>query len=148
MPVKDLYLGLAAELLCSYSIIGDTPMERYDGGMVVDLFSAAMVDGRIIYLSFDVTIPAGECVAVEASMLKDASIDYIGEDKDKDGYDMATTLGSNLNFIQQTAAISRYEQIEIVAQNFGFDLAGGITEVSLDLNQDHYWMEIRKVRNQ
>ena len=146
MPVKDLYLGLAAELLCSYGIIGDTPMERYDVGMVEDLFSAAMVDGRIIYLPFDVTIPAGESVAVEATMVKDASIDYIGEDKGKDGYDMATTLGSNLTFTQQTASISRYDQIEIVAQNFGFDLANGITEVTLDLTQPHYWMEIRKVK--
>ena len=146
MPVKELYLGLAAELLCSYGIIGDTPMERYDVGMVEDLFSAAMVDGRIIYLSFDVSIPAGESVAVEATMVKDASIDYIGDDKGKDGYDMATTLGSNLTFTQQTASISRYDQIEIVAQNFGFDPANGITEVTLDLSQPHYWMEIRKVK--
>lgn len=148
MPLREVYLGLAAELLCSYGIIGDTPMERYDVGMVEDLFSAALIDGRIIYLSFDVTIPAGKSVAVEATMLKDASIDYIGSDKGKDGYDMATKLGSNLTFTEQTASISQYEEIEIVAQNFGFDPAGGITEVTLDLNQDHYWMEIRKVREE
>ena len=55
---------------------------------------------------------------------------------------------SNLTFTEQTASISRYEQIEIVAQNFGFDPAGGITKVTLDLNQDHYWMEIRKVKTE
>ena len=148
MPVKDLYLGLAAELLCSYGIIGDTPMERYDVGMVEDLFSAALVDGRIIYLSFDVTIPAGESVMVEAAMLKDASIDYVGKDKGKDGYDMATKLGSNLTFTAQTASICRYEEIEIVAQNFGFDPENGITSVALDPNQDHYWMQVRKIKTE
>ena len=145
MPVKDLYLGLAAELLYSYGLIGDTPMERYDSGMLEDIFSSVNHNGRIIYLSFDVNIPAGESIIVEATMLKDASIDYIGDDEGKDGYDMATTLGSNLTFTEQTASISGYDEIEIISQNFGFDLPGGITEVVLDPNQAHYWMEIQKV---
>ena len=146
MPVRDLYLGLAAELLCTYGIIGDTPVERYDVGMLEDIFSAAANDSRVIYLSFDVTIPAGESVTVEAAMIKDASIDYIGKDKGKDGYDMATGLGSDLTFTRQTASISNYDEIEIVGQSFGFDLENGITEVTLDLNQDHYWMQVRKVQ--
>lgn len=145
MPVKDLYLGLAAELLYSYGLIGDTPMERYDSGMLEDIFSSVNHNGRIIYLSFNVIIPAGESIMVEATMLKDASIDYIGDDVGKDGYDMATTLGSNLTFTEQTASISGYDEIEIISQNFGFDLPGGITEVVLDPNQAHYWMEIQKV---
>ena len=45
-------------------------------------------------------------------------------------------------------SISRYDQIEIVAQNFGFDPANGITEVTLDLTQPHYWLEIRKLRTE
>ena len=139
---------LAAELLCTYGVIGDNPMERYDVGMLEDIFSAAMTDQRVIYLSFDVTIPAGESVAVEASMVKDASVDFVGKDKDRNGFDMATRLGSNLNFTEQTASISRYEEIEIVAQNFGFDLANDITSVALDLNQEHYWMQVRKVKDE
>ena len=101
-----------------------------------------------MYFSFEVTIPAGESVNVEATMRKDASIDFIGEGKDKDGYDMATQLGSNLMFKSQTASISGFDEIEIVGQNFGFDLSNGITSVILDMNQDHYWMEIRKVRTE
>jgi len=147
MAVKDIYLGLSAELLCSYGILGDTPVERYDLGRLEDIFSAAMNDGRVIYCSFDVTIPAGESVTVEAGMLKDASVDFIGGDKDKDGFDMATKLGSNLAFTEQTASICRYEEIEIVGQNFGFDLENGVTKVTLDLNQDHYWLQVRKIRN-
>ena len=147
MTVKDMYLGLSAELLCSYGILGDTPVERYDLGRLEDIFSAAMNDGRVIYCSFDVTVPAGESVTVEAGMLKDASVDFIGGDKDKDGFDMATKLGSNLAFTEQTASICRYEEIEIVGQNFGFDLENGVTKVTLDLNQDHYWLQVRKIRN-
>ena len=146
VPAYELYLGLAAELLESYGQIGTTPVERYDTGMLEDIFSAVYTNNRVIYLSFEVTIPAGESITVEAVMTKDASIDYIGNDKDKDGYDMATKLGSNLTFTKQTASISQYEEIEIVDQNFGFDIQNGITTVPLDLNQDLYWMQIRKIR--
>ena len=58
---------------------------------------------------------------------------------------MVTTLGSNLRFTQQTACLEDRGQIEIVRQNFGFDLENGVKDVILDLNQAHYWMEIRKL---
>ena len=148
MPLKELYLGLSAELLYTYGMIGETPVERFDAGMLEDIFSGAMSYGRVIYFSFEVTIPAGESITVDATLLKDASIDYVGNDKDKDGFDMATKLGSNLTFTEQTASICRFEEIEIIAQNFGFDLENGITEVTLDLNQDHYWMQVRKIREE
>ena len=148
IPSKELYLGLAAELLESYGQIGTTPVERYDSGMLEDIFSAVYSNGRVIYFSFEVTIPAGESITVVAGQPKDASMDYVGKDKGKDGFDMATRLGSNLTFTEQTASICRYEEIEIIAQNFGFDLENGITEVTLDLSQDHYWMQVRKVQEE
>ena len=146
MTLKEMYLGLSAELLCTYGILGDTPVERYDLGRLEDIFSAAMNDDRVIYCSFDAVIPAGESITVEAGMIKDASVDFIGNDKDKDGFDMATRLGSNLTFTEQTASICRFEEIELVGQNFGFDLENGITKVTLDLNQEHYWLQVRKIR--
>lgn len=142
---KALYCALAAELLETHGILGNEPAQRYDWGMIEELFSAVHTDPRIMYYSFCVTIPAGEHITVEFTMRKDASIDFVGEDKGKDGYDMATRLGSNLTFTQQTASICNFEEIEIVAQNFGFDLTNDITSVTLDLNQDHYWMEVRKL---
>ena len=33
--------------------------------------------------------------------------------------------------------------IEIVRQNFGFDLEKGVTEVTLDLETEHYYLEIQ-----
>ena len=73
-------------------------------------------------------------------------MDYYGDDKNKDGYDMATQLGSNLTFTEQTASICKHEQIEIIDQNFGFDPKNGITTVPLHLNQEHYWIQVRKLR--
>lgn len=143
-PSLDLYCGLAAELLESYGIIGDTPVQRYDSGMLEDIFSAVCIDGRILYFSFDATIPAGGNIIVEATTHKDASMDFIGKDTGKDGYDMATQLGSNIRFTEQNASISGYDAIEIVSQNFGFDLQNRITEVTLDLSEPHYWLEVRK----
>jgi hypothetical protein len=116
--------------------------------MLEDIFSAVYTNGRVIYFSFEVTIPAGESITVVAGQPKDASMDYVGNDKGKDGFDIATRLGSNLTFTEQTASICRFEEIEMIAQNFGFDLENGITEVMLDLNQDHYWMQVRKIRKE
>ena len=57
---------------------------------------------------------------------------------------MVTQLGSVLEFSEQTSSISNTQFIEIVYQNFGFDLDNGIVQVDLDLNEPHYYMEITK----
>lgn len=100
---------------------------------------------RVMYLRFSVTIPAGGSVDVIAQMMKDASIDFVGDKKDRNGYDMVTQLGSDLTFTAQTASVSNTEYIEIIDQNFGFDPANGVTEVELDLSVEHYWLEVRKL---
>lgn len=56
---------------------------------------------------------------------------------------MVTKLGSNLTFTGQTTKPEDRDQIEIVRQNFGFGLANGITEVEPDLNEPHYYLEVR-----
>ena len=99
---------------------------------------------RIMYLSFEVTIPAGDSITIDATMRKEASIDFTGEIKNRNGYDMVTALASPFTFTKQTASISNYDSIEILGQNFGFDLEAGITEVELDMKEEHYWMDIKK----
>ena len=37
------------------------------------------------------------------------------------------------------------ELVEIVRQNFGFDLQNGVTTVELDLNEGHYYLEVRRL---
>ena len=41
------------------------------------------------------------------------------------------------------AALVNTDTIEIVRQNLGFDLENGVTQVSLDLAEPHYYLEIR-----
>jgi len=142
----ELFYGLCAELLTSDGILSpDGGVERYESGRLGDILSAVRTNPRIIYLTFEVTVPAGGSVVVDCSMLRDAHVNYVGDTIDRDGYDMATTLGSTLDFTEQTASVSNTSAIEIVAQNFGFDLDAGITQVVLDIAQPHYWMEVRRL---
>ena len=103
---------------------------------------------RVMYAAFDVTIPAHGSVTVSASMHKEASCDYIGKKKNVDGYDLATQLGSTLALTEQRASVSNTEEIRIVDNNFGFDLDAGITQVTLDPEVEHYWMQVEKIREE
>jgi len=113
-------------------------------GMLEDVFSDVKHIQRIMYLTAEITVPAGESVELSADMTKDASIDFTGAGKDRNGYDMVTRLGSVLDFTRQTASISGTEHIKILNQNFGFDIDNGVTSVELDLSKEHYFMDVMK----
>jgi hypothetical protein len=141
----EMYYGLLKEHLVSYGVLSENGAARYDSGWIEEL-DVVGVD-RVFWLEAEITIPAGESVTVAATFKKEPSFDFHcanTENKGINGYDMVTTLGSNLRFTQQTACLEDRGQIEIVRQNFGFDLENGVKNVILDLNQAHYWMEIRK----
>ena len=142
----EMYYGLLKEQLVAYGVLSENGAARYDSGWIEDL-DVVGVD-RVFWLEAEITIPAGESVTVVATFEKEPSFDFHcanTENKGINGYDMVTTLGSNLRFTQQTACLEDRGQIEIVRQNFGFDLENGVKDVILDLNQAHYWMEIRKL---
>ena len=92
-----------------------------------------------------VTVPAGGSLTLTASLTKAASHDFAGGGGETGlrGYDLVTTLGSNLRFTRQQAVIEDRGLVEIAEQNLGFDLAAGAAEVSLDLTQAHWYLEIR-----
>lgn len=102
----------------------------------------AVVNIRMLYEVFSVTIPAGETVTVEAAFTQEPSTDIGGPRKPREGYDMVTTFGSCLNFTEQTASVTNGDDIEILKQNFGFDLPKRITQVALDLNVERYYLEV------
>ena len=58
---------------------------------------------------------------------------------------LVTEVGSNLNCTGQSATLLDRGLIEIVRQNFGFDLENGITTVALDPAQGHYYLEVRRL---
>ena len=144
----EMLFGSIAELMYDYGILSDNVAERYEWGSLEDMWSETYNMQRVMYVSFEVVAPANGSVRVDASMRKDASFDFVGEGMDRNGYDMVTQLGSVLEFSEQTASVSNTQFIEIVNQNFGFDLENGITQVELDLNEPYYYMEIRKISSE
>lgn len=138
----------AVELLLSYGLLSDDPKERYMLGWLADAFSEAGSHDRVMYLTEEIEIPAGSTAEISAEMTKKGSYDFYcrhKRDRNIEGYELLTKMGSNLNFQEQTASIKDNGLIEIVRQNFGFDLEQGIRSVPLDLSEDHYFLEIRKI---
>ena len=144
----EMFYGLLKEHLLAYGVLSENEVERYASGWIEDL-DVVGVD-RVFWLETEITIPAGESVTVSAKFKKDPSFDYHcanTENKGISGYDMVTALGSNLLFTQQTACLEDRGQIEIVRQNFGFDLENGIKEVKLDLTVPHYYLEVKGINS-
>ena len=56
----------------------------------------------------------------------------------KDGYVVNLGIG-----IPTRCARFFPEGVDIVRQNFGFDLESGVTEVALDPEAEHYYLEVR-----
>ena len=103
--------------------------------------------GGTTILTAPITIPAGGSMAVEASFTKEGSYDYFcahTENQGIYGYDMVSRLGSSLSFTGLSAKLRNTEAIQIVRQNMGFDLEQGITQVTLDPDEEHYYLEIRR----
>ena len=93
-----------------------------------------------------VEIPAGGSVTVSAAYRKEANHNADGQ---RHGYDIATSLGSNLNFQSQRVELVNTELVELAqngeAQNMGFNLKTGILEVELDLTQEWYFVDLERV---
>ena len=145
LPVP-LYQRAVSEALLTSGLLADTPADRYTDGRLDDFLWDVLVQERVLYLAFPVTVPAGGSVTVAASLWKEPSYDYGcsgSENVGLQGYDLVTALGSTLDFTGQTAALVNTDTIEIVRQNLGFDLENGVTEVALDLAEPRCYLEIR-----
>ena len=140
--------GLYHDLLCRQlqeNLFPD-PAVRNDTSSLEDL----NLDGvsRVFYVQSTITLPPGASLTLQAVLPKAASFDYRPRGGETCyGYDLVTRLGSNLSCTQQTATLEARDQIEIVRQNFGFDLQGGITTVRLDPETPHYYLEVRPLGN-
>ena len=141
----ELYYGLLCEYLLDYGALAEDPAERYDNGWLQSV-DFEIVE-RVFYAKTTVTLPANGSVTVTAELTKHASFDYActgSENVGVSGYDAVTTLGSDLTFTAQSARLEDRGLIDIVRENFGFDLETGATEVELDLDREHYYIEVRR----
>ena len=141
-----LYRGAVAELMAQYGALSGAPVDRYADGRLDDILSETMTHDRVLYLSFPVMVPAGGSVQVECGLWKTPSYDFAcagSGNEGLQGYDLMTRLGSSLRFTRQSAALMNTENVEITGQDYGFDLDGGVTAVELDLEREHYFLEMR-----
>lgn len=145
-----LFRRAVNELMVQYGpLAGDGMADRYADGRLDDIISEAMSQQRVLYLAVEVTVPAGESVNITFELWKEPSYDFHcsgSEHVGLQGYDFVTRLGSNLDFTAQTAALVHTDGIEIVRQNFGFDLANSVTEAALDTAEEHYYLEVRTLK--
>ena len=136
------------EQLLAYGVLAPETAERYGTGWLEELDSDVQSIDRVCWLEAELTIPAGGSVTVSAQMNKEESYDFYcahTENQGVSGYDLVTSLGSNLSCTEQTATLEDRGQIEIVRQNFGFDLESGVKTVTLDPNTEHYYLEVKRL---
>lgn len=107
------------------------------------LFYQVIAEVRMMYLVFPVTLEPGQTLTVAASYIQEPSHDNSGPKTKREGYDLATKLGSDLNFTGLAASLSHTEGITLGKQNFGFDLKNGITQVALDPQAERYYLEVK-----
>ena len=142
LPEEEL-TALLGDLLVSNELITLDAQEAVV--LLDDVISSMLYAQRMMYTTCTVQIPAGQSVEVSAQFVKYASF-IGGGDMEHHEYDLMTNLASNLDFTEQTASVVHTEYAEIVDNNFGFDLKQGITEVTLDPNVEHYWMQVQQKR--
>lgn len=142
----ERYLQSTVEQLLAYGVLSPGDTQRYDAWQLEDVFSQARSSYRVCWLETQVTVPAGGSLTVTVSMEKEASYDYSCDRANQGtrGYDLMTTLGSNLVCTEQTATLEDRGQIEILWQNFGFDLDAGIKTVELEAETEHYFLTVRR----
>ena len=144
----ETYCLLAERALEQYGLLSDKPVDRYDSGRLDELMDEVLSVDRVLYLKTEVTVPADGTAEITVRYWKAPSFDFACSGSGRrnlQGYDLMTTLDSTLAFTAQTASLTHTEAIRIAGQNFGFDLENGVTEVTLDLNQPHYYLEIQPV---
>lgn len=144
----DTWYRAFLEHLLAYGVLSPTAMERYGTGWLEELASDVNTIDRVCWLEAEVTVPAGGSVTVSAQMNKEESADFYcahTENQGVSGYDLVTSLGSNLTCTGQTTTLEDRGQIAIVRQNFGFDLENGVKTVALDLSTEHYYLEVKRL---
>ena len=147
----ETYCLLAERALEQYGLLSDKPVDRYDSGRLDELMDEVLSVDRVLYLKTEVTVPTGGTAEVTAQYWKAPSFDFACSGSGRrnlQGYDLMTTLDSTLAFTAQTASVSHAENVQITGQNVGFDPENGVTEVTLDLNQPHYYLEIQPIRKE
>ncbi|MBQ8198984.1 MAG: hypothetical protein IJZ76_06125 [Lachnospiraceae bacterium] len=121
-------------------------MSAYFSNSLSDMAYYAYTGTTLFLVKNEVTIPAGESIRVEYEYLKQGMHELTCPEPnffDCYGYDNAINMGTNMTFTKQVANIAEKGNIEIVDQNYQFDLEAGVKSVELALDAERYYMIVR-----
>ena len=128
--------------ICKYGEYSDSPIERYliFGDMASQIDDAVMCE-RIMYATFDVTVPAGVSVTVNAKHRRYADMNELDEDGHADyGLYMYTTLGSTLDISSQSVDVIGLPDVDITEGNIGTDVKDGKFHTDIDSKEKIYYL--------
>ncbi len=130
---SELLAYATSETLSQYMTPQTEQVRNYSVTVLDELIGDAFGSMRIFYLAFDLELDVGETVSLSAERQTYSSYDFSGvpnEKKGMSGYDIASTLGSTLQFTDAT-----YEMIA----DEGYYIAKSTLEESSDAEQV-YWI--------
>lgn len=142
----ERYYKAICEQTAEHSVLGEHPKERYDDGRLDELVNEVNLLNRVLYLAFDLTVPAGQSVQVEISQNKSAGYYFkngMGDEKNRNIYDFSTVSDGSLLFTKQTAVLKAPATLTITEENFGFDPKSGIYEAELNMDEPHYYLSVK-----
>ncbi len=121
-------------------------MAAYFSNSLSDMAYYAYTGTTLFLVKNEVTIPAGGTINVAYEYKKQGQHDETCPEPDFYdcyGYDNAINMGTNMTFTKQVANIAEQGNIEIIDQNYQFDLAAGVKSVELALDAERYYMVVR-----
>lgn len=137
----DVIYSAILKYMCKYGEYSDKPIERYDWGRMESQISDAVLCERIMYATFDVTIPAGGSVTVNAKHRRYADMNELDEDGHADyGLYMYTTLGSTLDISSQSVDVIGLPDVDITEGNIGTDVKNGKLHSDIDSKEKMYYL--------
>jgi hypothetical protein len=138
----DVIYNAVMKYICKYGEYSDKPIERYlIFGDMASQIDDAVVCERIMYATFDVTIPAGGSVTVNARHRRYADMNVLDEAGHADyGLYMFTTLGSTLNITSQTVDVIGLPDVDITEGNMGTDVTDGKLHTDIDSKEKVYYL--------
>ncbi len=121
---------------------------RWAVGMLdYDGISEILNGARVFWLEAEVTVPAGETVTLEAHLTQTASYNYTDYSDSLLGFDLLLGAGSNLTVTETAVTLATPygdQDWDIYAQNYGFDLEGGVSTVTLEGEENYYYLELNQ----
>ena len=138
----DVIYSAILKYMCKYGEYSDSPIERYHifGDMASQIDDAVMCE-RIMYATFDVTIPAGGSVTVNVKHRRYADMNELDDNGHADyGLYMYTTLGSTLDISSQSVNVIGLPDVDITEGNIGTDVKDGKIHTDIDSKEKMYYL--------